>query len=106
MYSIVRLVAETATCFGSGVLGLSYVLVNGSGGKIFKYITFSSIGAGIVYSLIQRNRQKTVNERNVILITGCDSGLGLVESFFFFEFILELLKIANVIDKNKTKFQV
>lgn len=76
MASIARLVSEIATCLGTGVLGLSYVLINGNGIKIMKYITFSSIGAGVLYSIIQRNRQKTVNERNVILITGCDSGLG------------------------------
>lgn len=76
MTSIARLVSETATCLGTGILGLSYVLIKGNGIKIMKYLTFSSIGAGVLYSLIQRNRQKTVHERNVILITGCDSGLG------------------------------
>lgn len=76
MASIARLVSEAATCLGSGVLGLGYVLIKGNGMKIFKYIAFSSVATGVLYSLIQRNRQKTVNERNVILITGCDSGLG------------------------------
>lgn len=76
MANIARLVSEAATCLGSGVFGLSYVLIHGNGMKILKYITFSSIATGVLYSLIQRNRQKTVNERNVILITGCDSGLG------------------------------
>lgn len=76
MYTVIRLMHELATCFGSGVLGMGYVLFNGNANKIFKYLTFSSIGAGIMYSLVQRNRKKTVNENNVILITGCDSGLG------------------------------
>lgn len=76
MSGVIRLVQEVATCFGSGVLGLSYMLIDGNGSKIFKYITLSSIGAGIMYSLIQRHHKKTVNDRNVILITGCDSGLG------------------------------
>lgn len=70
------MIAETATCLGSGLFGLSYLLYHGNGGKIAKYIAFSSAGAGVVYTLIQRNRQKAVNERNLILITGCDSGLG------------------------------
>lgn len=76
MSGIFRLVAETATCLGSGIFGLAYVLMDGNGGKILKYITFSSIGAGVVYSIIQRQRQKKVNEKNLIVITGCDSGLG------------------------------
>ncbi|XP_055324349.1 D-beta-hydroxybutyrate dehydrogenase, mitochondrial isoform X2 [Sitodiplosis mosellana] len=76
MYGVIRLMHEAATCFGSGILGLGYMLINENGSRIFKYFSFSSIGAGIMYFLIQRNRKKTVNERNVILITGCDSGLG------------------------------
>lgn len=79
MTSIARLVSETATCLGTGILGLSYVLIKGNGIKIMKYLTFSSIGAGVLYSLIQRNRQKQVNDK-LILITGCDSGLGYVEN--------------------------
>lgn len=76
MSGIFRLVAETATCFGTGFLGLGYILIQGNGGKIAKYVTLSSIGAGIVYTIIQRHRQKAVNEQNLIVITGCDSGLG------------------------------
>lgn len=76
MACIARILSETATCLGTGVFGLSYMLIKGNGIKIMKYITFASAGAGVLYSLIQRNRQKTVNDRNVILITGCDSGLG------------------------------
>lgn len=76
MSAIFRLVAETATCLGTGFLGLGYILKQGNGGKVFKYVALSSVGAGIVYTIIQRHRQKTVNERNLIVITGCDSGLG------------------------------
>lgn len=76
-------VIELATCFGSGVLGMGYVLINGNVNKIFKYLTLSSIGAGIMYSLVQRNRKKAVNENNVILITGCDSGLGYLNEIQF-----------------------
>lgn len=76
MTTIARLLSETATCLGTGVLGLSYVLIKGNGIRIMKYSTFASAGVGILYSMIQRNRQKTVNPRNVIVITGCDSGLG------------------------------
>lgn len=76
MTSIARLLSETATCLGTGIFGLSYVLIKGNGIKIMKYLTFASAGAGVLYSMIQRNRQKIVNDRNVILITGCDSGLG------------------------------
>lgn len=78
MACIVRLLCESVNCLGSGVLGLGFILLNGNGSKICQYITFSTIGAGLVVSLIRRNRQKTVNERNVVLITGCDSGLGSV----------------------------
>lgn len=76
MAGFAQLLCESASCFGSGVFGLKYILLNGSGMKILKYVTFSTIGAGLVFSLIQRNRQKPINARNVILITGCDSGLG------------------------------
>lgn len=78
MSGIFRIVAETATCFGTGFLGLGYILIQGNSWKIAKYVTLSTIGAGIVYTIIQRNRQKRVGERNLIVITGCDSGLGQV----------------------------
>lgn len=74
---------ELATCFGSGVLGMGYVLINGNTHNVLKYLTLSSIGAGFMYSLVQRNRKKTVNENNVILITGCDSGLGYLSEIQF-----------------------
>lgn len=76
MSGLMRLVAETATCLGSGFFGLSYVLLDGNGVKIIKYISFTAIGATILYTVVQRKRQKIVNERDIILITGCDSGLG------------------------------
>lgn len=76
MFGVYQLVAETAICLGTGILGLTYVLTDGNGGKILKYITFSSIGAGILCTILQRKRQKHVDEKNLILITGCDSGLG------------------------------
>ncbi|XP_031637542.1 D-beta-hydroxybutyrate dehydrogenase, mitochondrial [Contarinia nasturtii] len=76
MSSIIRLIYESVICFGSGILGFGYVLLDGNRSKILKYITFSWISAAVLCSLIQRNRQKTLSERNVILITGCDSGLG------------------------------
>lgn len=76
MSCLVRLVSEAATCLGSGVLGLGYILCDGSYLKLSKFVGLSTIGAAVLYSTIQRNRQKEVNERNMILITGCDSGLG------------------------------
>lgn len=78
MACVVRLLCDSITCLGSGVLGFSYILLNGNGTKICQYVTLSTIGAGLVISLIRRNLQRTVNERNVVLITGCDSGLGSV----------------------------
>lgn len=76
MSALVRLFAETATCFGSGPLGLSYLLFDGNFVKVTKYIGFTAIGAAVLYSVVQRKRQKKVDARNLILITGCDSGLG------------------------------
>lgn len=76
MSCLVRLFAETATCFGSGPLGLSYLLFDGNYVKITKYIGFTAIGATALYFAVQRKRQKRVDARNLILITGCDSGLG------------------------------
>lgn len=88
MSSIVRLLHESATCLGSGVLGLGHILMYGNGIKIIKYVSFTSFGIGVVFSIIKRNyqRKQTVNERNLILITGCDSGLGCVndENIYIF----------------------
>lgn len=47
--------------------------------RILKGVAYSAIGTGLLYSTFRRQRKKTVNERNVILITGCDSGLGYFE---------------------------
>lgn len=76
MSCVARLLAETATCFGSGPLGLSYVLCDGNFVKITKYLGFTAIGAAVLYAIVQRKRQKKVDAQNLILITGCDSGLG------------------------------
>lgn len=81
MSYLVRLFVETATCLGSGPLGLSYLLFGGNFVKITKYIGFTTIGAAVLYSVVQRKRQKKVDSRNLILITGCDSGLGWVRPF-------------------------
>lgn len=76
MSCVLRLITETVTCLGSGPLGLSYLLCDGNYVKIVKYIGFTAIGASALYFLVQRKRQKKVDARNMILITGCDSGLG------------------------------
>lgn len=76
MSGLVRLFIETVTCFGSGPLGLSYLLFDGNFVKITKYIGFTAIGATVLYFVVQRKRQKKVDAQNLILITGCDSGLG------------------------------
>lgn len=76
MSSLIQLITETATCIGTGIFGLTYILLEGDSYKITKYVLLTGIGTAIAISLIKEKRQRKVNEQNVIFITGCDSGLG------------------------------
>lgn len=76
MSSLIRLITETVTCVGTGIFGLTYVLLEGNSYKISKFVLLSGIGTAIGISFLRQKRQREVNERNVIFITGCDSGLG------------------------------
>lgn len=44
--------------------------------KCLRYIGYTATGAGILFQILKRKSKLQVNEKNVALITGCDSGLG------------------------------
>lgn len=76
MLPILRWTNESITCIGAGIFGLTSVLRNGNLRSVTKYVGFSAIGAGLFLRFIRKPAKKIVNPKQVVLITGCDSGLG------------------------------
>lgn len=76
MLSMLRVATEGVTCFGSGVLGLTTVVMKGNIGNISRYVGFTAVSAGIFYTIIRQKSKRAVSNKSVVLITGCDSGLG------------------------------
>lgn len=44
--------------------------------KSLQYAGYTAIGATAIFAAIKFRQKKIVNNKNVIIITGCDSGLG------------------------------
>ena len=76
MAVLIRCLNEAAVCFGSGVFGFTSVLFKSNTRQFVKYVGFSAIGAGIVVGFIKSKPQKKLSDGNLVVITGCDSGLG------------------------------
>lgn len=76
MLPILRWANESVTFFGTGLYGFTYACLNGNARGISKYVSLTAVGAGLFYSIIREKSKKSMNAKNVVLITGCDSGLG------------------------------
>lgn len=73
---IFNIINESLICLGTGVFGFISVLVNGKTTQYLEYLGLSLVGAGFLIKFLSEKPKATVNYKNVILITGCDSGLG------------------------------
>lgn len=48
----------------------------GDFGSFLKFVSFSTLGGATTYYLMNQRSRRSVNAREVIVTTGCDSGLG------------------------------
>lgn len=68
---------ESWVCVGSGIFGMASVLSSGNVRHIVQYTAYTAAGAGTMLALLTRFRtRRRVDRTNVVVVTGCDSGLG------------------------------
>lgn len=54
------------------------ILQRGGLGDVLKYVGLTTVAAGSLLLLLENRerRKRTFSERSVVIVTGCDSGLG------------------------------
>lgn len=67
---------QSLVCIGSGIFGLVSVLLSGSPKNYLRYVGYTTVGAVAIIGVLNRRQKRTVNEEHVVVVTGCDSGLG------------------------------
>lgn len=74
---LIRAGNETWVCFGSGFCGMLSVLMTRNLCHIAQYAAYMGAGAGTMLALLNRYRpRRRVDRSHVVVVTGCDSGLG------------------------------
>lgn len=61
---------------GCGVIGLISVASKGSFANFVEYVGMASIGTGILMTKAYKEQKLTLSKKDVVVVTGCDSGLG------------------------------
>lgn len=67
---------ESVVCLGTGIFGFTSTLFSGRPNVFYQFLLFSTLGTAAVITFLNFRDFKDVNENNIILISGCDSGLG------------------------------
>ena len=67
---------ESIFYVGTGIFGLAAVICRGSMKDLIKYVGITTITAGTILLFLREKSMKQVGRKNVVFITGCDSGLG------------------------------
>lgn len=67
---------EILVCLGSGVCGCIAVMFSGSPAQYFQFATYTVVGVGTLLATLNFRQKRRVGPSNVIVVTGCDSGLG------------------------------
>ncbi|XP_021694992.1 D-beta-hydroxybutyrate dehydrogenase, mitochondrial [Aedes aegypti] len=75
---ILSLAVEALFCVGSGAFGAMSILQRGGLSDVLKYVGLTTVAAGSLLLLLENRerRKRTFSERSVVIVTGCDSGLG------------------------------
>jgi 3-hydroxybutyrate dehydrogenase len=63
-------------CLGTGIFGLFNVTTRGSLQEIMMYAGITTAAATVILCYVNAREQRKVDASKVVLITGCDSGLG------------------------------
>jgi hypothetical protein len=78
-----QIINESIFYVGTGIFGLAAVICRGSMRDMIKYVGITSLTIGSILFLIRERNLKQVGRRNVVFITGCDSGLGKIGKMNF-----------------------
>lgn len=67
---------EIFVCLGSGICGCVAVMLSGSPTQYLQFAGYTAVGIGALLATLNFRQKRHVGPSNVVIITGCDSGLG------------------------------
>lgn len=73
---LVQICNESLVCIGSGIFGLVSVLLSGGPKDYVRYVGYTTAGTIALFGILSRRQRRTVDSQHVVVVTGCDSGLG------------------------------
>jgi protein-S-isoprenylcysteine O-methyltransferase Ste14 len=73
---VFELINESLVCLGSGVFGVFNMITRGSLPEVLTYAGITTATAALILYYINARELRKVDANKIVLITGCDSGLG------------------------------